>query len=268
MKKIEELLGKIQNQDCLEFLKEVPDNSVDLVITSPPYNKNGLRGYSIVNTKNKTKWKRWSGSDINYGEYKDDKSEVEYQEWQIALLNEFHRVIKDTGSILYNHKVRRAQNKASHPLEWILKAKPNFYQQIIWNRLSACDHNVNYLDPITESLFWLVKGKPICNKIKPFMTEIINIPPENNTKHPAPFPRKLVSFGIILTTNKDGIVLDPFMGSGTTAVASEMEGRKWLGCELSKEYCKMATERIEQGRLQYNLPFDEKSSGYFENLSV
>jgi site-specific DNA-methyltransferase (adenine-specific) len=227
--------------DCLEIMKDMPDKSVDLVLTSPPYNKNGLRG-----KRDTSKGKgRWSGADITYGDYMDDRDEQEYKEWQISLLNECYRVIKDTGSILYNHKVRRANGGASHPMEWISKCKAKFYQQIIWNRGSGPDHNIGYLDPITELVFWLVKETPKCHKDRYWSTEIWNIPPipmANN--HPAPFPEKLCSVAILLTTDKDDTILDPYAGSGTVGVACKELGRNFIGIEIDEKYFEIAKKRI------------------------
>ena len=64
-------------------------------------------------------------------------NELEYQEKQIKVLNEMQRILKDDGSVFYNHKIRVANHKASHPIEWILKSNLNFRQQIIWNRKSS-----------------------------------------------------------------------------------------------------------------------------------
>lgn len=239
----QELINTVVQGDCLEGMKLIPDNSVDLVVTSPPYNKNGFRG-----KRDTSKGKgRWSGADIMYGDYGDDLSEDEYKDWQIKILNECFRVIKPTGSIFYNHKIRRANHKASHPFEWIGKSRCTFYQQIIWNRLSSCDGNIGYLTPITELLFWLTKEKPsVYQKIKGFDCEIWNFPPETNTKHPAPFPIKLTDICLQMTTKEDDIVLDPFMGSWTTARACKDLGRNFIGFELSEEYCKIGEKRLEQ----------------------
>lgn len=233
-------LNKIYCGDCLELLKEIPTKSIDLVLTSPPYNKNGFRGRRD-NSKGKG---RWSGADINYGEYHDDRNEREYKEWQIIVLNECYRVIKDSGSILYQHKIRRANGEASHPMEWISKCNAKFFQQIIWDRTSTCDHNIGYLDPITELIFWLTKETPKCYKSKKWATEIWRIAPTPTDIHPAPFPEKLCEIAIITTTEKGDLILDPFCGSGTTCVAAKLLGRNYIGIDISPEYCKIAEARL------------------------
>lgn len=231
---------KIYCGDCLEVMPLV-DTVVDLVLTSPPYNKNGFRGHKD-NSKGEG---RWSGADISYGDYKDDKDEEEYKKWQVEIIDKSFDIIRHGGSILYNHKIRRANHQASHPFEWVIKSKANFYQQIIWNRLSSCDHNVGYLDPVTEIVFWLSKSKPTCNKGTQFNTEVWQLPPETNTEHPAPFPLKLAKRAISLTTNEKNTVLDPFLGSGTTLVAFKELNRNGIGIEINEKYCEIAKKRLQ-----------------------
>lgn len=239
-------LNKIYNESCFETLKKIDDNSIDLVVTSPPYNKTGFRGIRD-NSKGKG---RWSGSDIDYGDFHDDLNEEDYRKEQIELLNELYRVIKDNGSIFYNHKVRRADRKASHPLEWILKTNCTFYQQIIWDRNGTPDHNINYLDPTTELIFWLTKKSPKVFKTQNrFSTEIWRFPADNNNDHPAPFPKLLPSLCISLTTQENDLVYDPYMGSGTTALSSKELKRNFIGSDISKEYIELAEKRLKDSTM-------------------
>lgn len=250
-----EFLNKIICGDALEVLKQIPDGCVDCVITSPPYNKNGFRGFKC-NHKSTSRWYRWEASNnIVYGEYKDDRNEEEYKLWQVKVLNEFYRILKSTGGVFYNHKVRRNNCKASHPFEWIVKSKLKFYQEIIWNRMSTVDHNVNYLNPITEKFFWLIKEKATCYKDKipiQYHNEIWNIPPDSNS-HPAPFPLAIIELIIQISTKRGDIILDPFIGSGTTALAALKHNRNFIGIELNKDYVKRAEEikdyEKQQGKL-------------------
>lgn len=228
--------------DALTELKKMPSESVDCVVTSPPYNKNGFRGKRDQSNGDG----RWSGSDISYGEYKDDLDEEEYKNWQIIILDEVYRILKPEGSVFYNHKIRRANHKASHPFEWINKSNLIFYQQIVWDRGGGPDHNINYLDPITELIFWLTKEIPTVHKTnKKYSTEIWRIKPDMNNKHPAPFPLALAQICISLSTQEGDTVLDPFMGSGTTGIACKELKRDFIGIELNPDYCKMAERRID-----------------------
>lgn len=237
---------KIYNMDCMEFLKRQEDNSIDLFVTSPPYNKNGFRG-----RKDQSRGKgRWSGADISYNTYDDWLDEKEYHKWQIDVLNEAYKKLKPTGSFFYNHKIRRHNHKASHPYEWILQTDFIFYQQIIWDRCGSCDHNVGYLDPITELIFWLTKDKPKVNKQNKYATEIWRFPPDIGNKHPAPFPEKLTDNIILLGSDENDIVCDIYLGSGTTAVSSYKLNRNFIGCEIDKEYFESAQKRIENHKKQ------------------
>jgi site-specific DNA-methyltransferase (adenine-specific) len=96
---------KLYNDDCLKVLSTIPDNSIDLIVTSPPYNKKGLLG------KTKQGNQIWNKFNINYNTYADDMPEKEYKIWIIKFLNECYRLIKPNGSIFFNHKPRRYKNK-------------------------------------------------------------------------------------------------------------------------------------------------------------
>ena len=237
---------KLHNKDVLNFLFSIEDNSVDLVITSPPYNKNGFRG-----RRDTSKGKgRWQNSDIMYDTYNDDMPEDEYQVWQIQILDELYRIIKPSGSILYNHKERRANNEVIHPLSWCLKSKAKYWQEIIWNRLSGVDHNINYLCPINEIILWFVKDNPKVFKHGDDTT-IWDIPPKPEAKHPAPFARRLVQKSVLMCTEKNDVVLDPFMGIGTVGKVCKRLDRNFIGNDISKKYYDLAHGSIfqEQGEL-------------------
>ena len=92
-------LNKIYCIDVLEGLKNIDDNSIDLIITSPPYNKVGLNGIQ--------KGKKWNKTiDYDGDPQNDNMDENEYQKWQLNILNELFRVLKEDGSLFYNHKNR------------------------------------------------------------------------------------------------------------------------------------------------------------------
>jgi len=124
------------------YLK-IESNTIDCIITSPPYNKYGLS--------------KFSHRKIKYDLYNDDMDEMMYREWQIKILNEFKRVIKDDGSIFYNHKNRRVDCKEYTPHDWILKSDLNLYQTIIWNRNQSPSIFNTFLMPTYEYIFWMTK---------------------------------------------------------------------------------------------------------------
>jgi modification methylase len=228
------ILNKIYNRDCLELMRDIESDSISCIITSPPYNKKGLIGK--VKPGNQV-WKKFN---IDYNSYGDDLSEKDYHKWMIDVLNEMRRIIKPDGSIFFNHKPRRHKNKVYLPTDFISKSDLDIYQLIIWNRLSSPNIRKDVLLPCTEHIYWLTKGKPKVFKEnigKQFQSEVWVINPDKNTNHPAPFPQKLVENCMLLSTQEGDICLDPFLGSGTLIQVAEKYNRKWVGCDISKEYC-------------------------------
>ena len=251
-------INKIHIIDCLIGLKQLPSDSVDLIVTSPPYNKNGFRNGKKDPGRSSSKYKRWDGAKIDYDLHDDNMPEKEYRDWQIKILDECFRILKPTGSLFYNHKVRRFESRADHPILWLSKSKIHFYQQIIWDRGGAPDQNINYCTPSTELILWFVKDKPKTFKTKyNYFTEVWKFNPANS-KHPAPFPKVLVRNCLKLTTEEGDLILDPFMGSGTTAIVAKENNRQFIGFEISEEYVNMAKKRLSQKTL---FPLDTKQEG-------
>ena len=108
-------LNKIYYIDVLEGLKKLDDASIDLIITSPPYNKMGLSGIQ--------KGKKWNKTiDYNGDRENDNMDEDEYQQLQLDILNELFRVLKDDGSLFYNHKNRIHNGEIISPYKWLFKS--------------------------------------------------------------------------------------------------------------------------------------------------
>lgn len=238
-------LNTIVKTDVMEGMKLLPDKSIDIIITSPPYNKAGLNG--IAKEHPKDNWKRTIvyGGDMSI----DCKPEDEYQKWQIDFLNECERVLKDDGSLFYNHKNRIHKGFIVSPYEWILKSRMRVRQEITWNRGSSNNLAPYRYIPSNEIIFWLTKSKRVSftrpvgleNKM-----ETWNIGFKRNTEHPAPFPLEIPDTILACIPNDgDKIVLDPFMGSGTVAISAIKHNFRWLGFELLGEYVDMANNRIK-----------------------
>ncbi len=228
--------------DCLSEMRKIDSDSVSVIVTSPPYNKKGLSG-GKVNPGNQV-WKKFN---IDYSTYDDNLSEDDYQTWMIELLNEMMRIIKPDGSIFFNHKPRRHNNRVYLPTDFISRSNLSLYQLIIWNRLSSPNIRKDVLLPCTEHIYWLTKGKPKTykeNLDKEFHSEVWTINPDKGNSHPAPFPEKLVENCILLSTEKGDLVLDPFLGSGTTAVVSKRLERDFTGIELDESYMNLSKTRL------------------------
>ena len=239
--------NRIYNIDVIEGLKLLDDNSIDLIITSPPYNKAGFNG--IAKRTNHCIWNKTIdyGGDINV----DNMNEEDYEQWQIDILNECFRVLKNDGSMFYNHKLRVKKNKASFPLEWINKSKFIFRQLITWDRSSSVNLDKCRYIPCTEYIFWLIKQqknprfKRMDNTL--FPTEVWKFTPDKKNSHPAPFPIELPD-NIIpnVAQNEKIIVLDPFMGSGTVAKSAIKFNCDYIGFEKDKGYCDKSNEELEK----------------------
>ena len=236
-------INKIYNENCLDTMKRMESCSIDCIITSPPYNKKGLNGNKKIGNQ------IWSKFNIDYDEYLDSLPEIEYQEYMIKLLNEMNRVIKNDGSIFFNHKPRRFNNKTYLPTEFIHKSECKIYQLIIWNRKNSPNIRNDILIPNTEHIYWISKSKPktFRNKLeKEYIGEVWEIVAPRQKNHPAPFPEKLVDNLIKLTCSKESIIYDPFMGSGTTAKMAILNDCFYIGSEISKEYCDIIEERLKE----------------------
>jgi len=246
-------INKIIQGDALDILKKIDDNFVDLGITSPPYNKGG-------------KYKGWLVKNVKYNTTIDNVPEGIYQEQQIKVLDEIFRITKPGGSFFYNHKTRWTQGKMLHPIEWILKSKWTIRQEIIWDRMIAANIRGWRFWQIDEKIYWLYKpindnriGKELKSK-HALLTSIWRFPPERKNGHPAPFPLLLPTRIIYsILDNKEGVVLDPYVGSGTTCLAAKLLGSNYIGIDISKEYVK-DTENKLKNYLKYKKIVDGETS--------
>lgn len=226
--------------DCLEEMKKIPDNSVDLIVTSPPYNK------SFYETRKKNGGKNdvWKQRKIIYANFSDKMNPDEYASWQRKVITECLRILKPTGSLFYNHKAFSHKHLLVYPkyvFDFPLK------QIITWNRGSTPQINPVRFYPTTELVFWFSKTSVqpyFSNKQIKHKTEVWNILPRIMKEHPAPFPEELAE-NIILSCSKEGdIVLDPFAGSGTTLKMAKKNNRNFVGIEISQEYIDIINKRL------------------------
>lgn len=232
--------------DCLEVMRSMPDKSVDAVITSPPYNKTGFR-------EGKDGHPNIFKADMNYRTFSDNMDEKEYWDWQRKIFEESYRILKDTGSLFYNHIIRRYNGMAHHPIVELCDTQLKFYQQIIWDRIGSFNNNLTYLDLMTELILWFVKDKPTVNKNVSHRNEIWRIKPSCDKGHPATFPVALPKNCILLSTNPNDTILDPFAGSGTTGVACIQTNRNFIGIEIDPVYYALAEKRIHEAQQQPSL---------------
>lgn len=237
---IEEVQNKIINGDCIEVMKAMPSKSVDIIITSPPYNLLNSTGNGLKKNTNCGKWKN-AAIKNGYKDYEDNMPYLEYVEWQRACVSEMYRLIKDDGAIFYNNK-NRVQAGLLQDRREIVKNFP-LRQIITWKRSGAINFNAGYFLPTTEQIYIICNKNFKLRKGANKLTDVWEIKQEMNNPHPAPFPEELIDRIVSSTDGK--IVLDPFGGSGTTAVSSLKDNKNFILIEKSMFYCKMAKARIE-----------------------
>ncbi|WP_299076395.1 site-specific DNA-methyltransferase [uncultured Paraglaciecola sp.] len=220
--------------DCLKVMKGMDTNSVDIIVTSPPYNLNKKASGGGSSKRNYDGW------------YSDDMPEIEYQQWQQDCVREMLRIAR--GSVFYNHKVRYAwhsrnkhkvPSKIYHPLQWLDQFP--IWCEVVWDRRGTTGHANRRCRMSDERIYQI--GKP--DKFNDMgYTTVWQIPPTKNVNHVCTFPEELVKRCILLSTDEGDTIFDPFMGSGTTGVVAKNLNRKFIGIELDKEYFKIARDKI------------------------
>jgi modification methylase len=234
-----DFINKIICGNTTDIMKQIPNSSVDLVVTSPPYNLKNSTGNGMKNGKGG----KWSNAALinGYSHYNDNMPHKEYVKWQRDCLAEMLRIIPENGAIFYNHKWR-VQGGLLQDRQDIVSGFP-VRQIIIWKRKGGINFNLGYFLPTYEIIYLITKPKFKLAKKANAHGDVWEFGQENKNKHPAPFPLELIERIISSTTAKT--VLDPFMGSGTTALAAKNLDRNFIGIDISPEYCKMALNRLE-----------------------
>lgn len=227
--------------DALAYLKFLPDEFVDLTITSPPYNKN-------------LKARGWLVRDIDYSHHNDRMDEDQYQKWQIEILNELYRVTKPGGSVFYNHKLRWFSGAMIHPFSWVCKSDWVIRQEIVWDKSIAANLRGWRFWQIDERIYWLYKpiGKNLVGReLESRHAKMSSIwrlqPAARSARHPAPFPVELparIIYALEGNYESPMTILDPFVGTGTTAVAAKIMGHNFIGIDISPDYIEIAEERL------------------------
>lgn len=258
------------NGDCREVMKEIPDNSIDLTVTSPPYDN--LRAYNNSSIWDETVWE--------------------------DAITELYRITKDGGVVVWivgDATVEGSETYSSFK-QALFARKVGFFAHdtMIYKKNTSSypsSENGNRYTQIFEYMFVWSKGKPItanliCDKpnkwagtinwgkntdrqhngelvVKKDIKPVPEFSPRNNIweyvvgggfgqsdreayEHPATAPEKLVEDHILSWSNKGDIILDCFMGSGTTGKMSVLNERKFIGIEMDEEYYKLSKKRIDK----------------------
>jgi len=253
----DDYVNKIICGDTLEIMKKIPDGSVDLVVTSPPYNIKNSTGNGLKDGRG-GKWAN-AGLKKGYANYDDCMPHDKYVDWQKNCLNEMMRVISDDGAIFYNHKWR-VQAGLLQDRHDIIAGFP-VRQIIIWKRKGGFNFNPGYFLPTYEVIYLITKPNfKLAHKANAF-GDVWEFTQEMKNDHPAAFPIDLIDRIISSTGAK--LILDPFMGSGTTAISALNFERCYIGIDISPQYCQMAEKRIKEYAAQAKLFNNyEKSKDY------
>lgn len=225
----------LRQGDCIEILKSMPSESIDLIVTDPPYR-------TISGGNKSDKWKSGYASSVLYkndGKIFDNNN-IEFSDW----LPEVYRVLKD-GTHFYCMTNVLNINKIIVEAE-----KVGFYLHniLVWEKNTA-NANRWYMKNCEFTLFFKKgKAKTINNPSSKMIHKFNN--PVGNKLHPTQKPVELMQFYITNSSKENETVLDPFMGSGSTGVACVNTNRNFIGIELDNNYFNIAKERIENAQRQ------------------
>lgn len=233
------ILDDIICGDCTKILKSIVDNSVDCVVTSPPYNLGG--DFHICN----------KGKRTTYGGYRsfDDKmDEKTYQEQQVEILEELYRVTKETSFCFYIHKERIIKNNIISPLEWIRKTRWLVSQTVVLDMSATANVDKRRFFPVHEYIFVLCKNQSSRLNNEHKLTSVWKVKkiPRKISKHPATFDFNIPYECILASTKEGDTVLDPYMGTGTTALAAILTKRHYIGIEIDPYYVEESKRKISE----------------------
>jgi len=238
MEQVIGLKGKnLYNMDCLDFLKKIPDNSVGLILMDPPFGISKKTGFQTGGGKQYARIK----TSLDFGEWDKKKNIVDLDK----VIQECYRILYKGGTIITFYDYWKITQMKS----WMEKSGFRMLRLIEWMKTNPVPRNQYkiYLGNAMEFAICGVKGsKPVFHgKYDPGIYKF----PICHGWHPTQKPLKLFEELIKKHSNYGDIILDPFLGSGTTAIAALNLGRKILGCEKDKKYFNKMIETINQGKI-------------------
>jgi site-specific DNA-methyltransferase (adenine-specific) len=233
---MDQFLNKVINGDCIDVMAEIPDDSLDLVLTDPPY--------SGLNSKSRGEG-RFSQAE-HHIEF-DDMSERAFLLFIKPVFRELYRILKVGGHLYCFTDWKQLRNMA----DCLELCSFKIVNLICWDK----GHFGTGAGYRSQSEYVLVFSKGVPNTFN--LRNVGNVIKESRVRsnsHPHQKPEKLVEILIKNSTNEGGVVLDPFLGSGTTAVSCKELKRNFIGIEISREYCDVARNRLGQKTLFSNPP--------------
>ena len=238
-------INKIYCGDCLEYMKDMPDNSVDICITSPPYNI----GDNRINR---------GFSKQNYNEYSDDLDTEVYFKITNSWINEILRICK--YHVFWNVQESSKNRGIYREIENVFK--DNIKERFVWAKTNTQSSiQDNCCGSGWEMIYCISKDKPehrsftycnFSNRSGDYINNILIKPVGRcgDINHHFTFPEWLPEFFILNFSRPGDIILDPFMGSGTTAKMALKNERQFIGFEISQEYVDICNSRIKQWKEQ------------------
>lgn len=250
----------VYSGDCVEILnQEIDKGSIDLIFADPPYN---LSGNGLKWEGNKT-----GGDWYMVNEEWDKMTAPEYMKFTRKWIGGCHRALKENGSIY----ISCAYHNLSEVMIVLKQLEFKINNVIVWQKTNAMPNMTRRVfTHSTEFVVWAVKGKKwifnyeMLKEINPEkqkdgspkqMRDVWSMPlvqgkerirgTDGRALHPTQKPEEMLKRIILASSNEGDIVLDPFLGSGTTAVVAKKLGRDWIGIEKSKKYVDMAKKRID-----------------------
>ena len=226
---MERFLNKISCGDSYKLIKELPDNSVDCVYTDIPYlyDSGGLSSTSPLDARIAKKRQ----------ELKFISNGIDY-----AILDEFKRVLKKVNMFIWCSK-----NQLLDIMNW---GGQYNCELLVWNKTNPQPSTYNnWLPDLEYCLYFREKGVPLNDGYElksKWYTSAINKGDKDMFSHPTIKPLPLVKRHLLHATQPNDIVLDCFMGSGTTAIACQETGRQFIGFEIEEKWCKVANDRLNK----------------------
>lgn len=234
---------RLFNHDCIAAMAGLDENSIDLILTDPPYNLGRFM------EKRDTNLKRMRDNFFGSAGWDD----MGFKDWSESMDHFFEsaaRVMKNGGSMIMFMAIIKVETIIQ------LATKHGFYYKTtgIWHKKNPMPRNMNlhFVNSTEAWIYFTYQTRTgIFNNNGEVLHDFVetSVTPSSERKygkHPTQKPEGLIQYFIEVLSNKNDWVLDPFMGSGTTGVVSKRTGRNFIGIELSEDYFNMSRKRIQE----------------------
>jgi DNA modification methylase len=223
---LEDFINKVINDDCLNVLKNLPNECIDLCVTDPPYNMN-YSGRGKINS---------------FTTFENDNiDEDEHTKWFESILVELQRVLKNNTAIYIWIDFRNYPRIAN-----VVKKYFDIKNCIIWDKMSiGMGQSYRFQH---EFCIYAVKGNPPLNFEKRNVSDIWKVKRDESSEyfHPTQKPIELMEFSILYSSKPNDIVLDCFTGSGSSLIAAKRNNRQFIGVEIDENYYNICNQRIDK----------------------